>query len=289
MKKLLLFLILIAMPVHAIETAVIGTMWKQKGTVVSPADDVTEVTGVGISEGSDVGFGNMTATSLNVSQGTVSNLSIGFGDGDTGFFEVNDDYLDMVVLGISEWRLSNVTLQGTTSGNPALYHSRTGSYTLPEYSFNGDGNTGLSRGAEDQVSLIAGGVEVLRSYTTYSEFYPAGSGQVRIYDNGNLDVEGAVAFSGMSSITADYTIGNFADDPTYFIECDAALGNISTTLPPVANKKGRLVEIKLLSATNGCYIDGNGAETIDGAAGQAITTQYNVISLIAGATKWLIR
>jgi hypothetical protein len=108
-------------------------------------------------------------------------------------------------------------------------------------------------------------------------------------NHGSSDTGGAVAFSGISTATVDYTIGNFKDDPTWFIECDATLGNISTTLPLVADKKGRLLEVKLMSAANGCYLDGNGAETIDGITGQAITTQYNIISLIAGATEWLIR
>lgn len=107
--------------------------------------------------------------------------------------------------------------------------------------------------------------------------------------HGSSDTGGAVAFSGISTATVDYVIGNFEDDPTWFIECDATLGNISTTLPPFADKKGRLLEVKLMSAANGCYLDGNGAETIDGVAGQAITTQYNIISLIAGAAEWLIR
>ena len=103
--------------------------------------------------------------------------------------------------------------------------------------------------------------------------------------NMDLIVDGSITFSGFTSISADYIV----DTDIFFIECDAALGNISTTLPPVADKLGRLIEMKLTSATNGCYFDGNGAETIDGVSGKSITTQYNLISLIAGATEWLIR
>jgi len=66
MKKLLLFLMLLAIPAYAIESAVIGTILKQEGTKILPADDVTEldVSGIictgcggGVSEGSDVTFG----------------------------------------------------------------------------------------------------------------------------------------------------------------------------------------------------------------------------------------
>lgn len=109
-----------------------------------------------------------------------------------------------------------------------------------------------------------------------------------IDNNGSSDTGGAVAFSGISTATVDYTIGNFKDDPTFFIECDATLGNISTTLPPVADKKGRLLEVKLLSAANGCYVDGNGAETIDGVSGKTITTLNDSISFIAGSSQWLV-
>ena len=50
-----------------------------------------------------------------------------------------------------------------------------------------------------------------------------------------------------------------------------------------------MVEVKLTSATNGCYIDASGAETIDGVAGKEITTQWNTLSLIAGAVQWFIK
>ena len=101
---------------------------------------------------------------------------------------------------------------------------------------------------------------------------------------GSIELNGLIALSGFTSIGVDYTV----DTGIFFIECDATLGNISTTLPPVADKKGRLLEIKLLSASNGCYLDGNGAETIDGATGYAITAQYDSVSIIAGSSGWLI-
>ena len=81
MKKLLLFLMFLATPAYAIESAVIGTMFKQEDTKLLPADDVTEldVSGIictgcggGVSEGSDVGFGNITATSLQVGEGVTT-------------------------------------------------------------------------------------------------------------------------------------------------------------------------------------------------------------------------
>ena len=113
-----------------------------------------------------------------------------------------------------------------------------------------------------------------------------GSSGIGALEIGNVEVKGAPTFSGWSSIGADYSV----DTDVFFIECDATLGNISTTLPPIASvTRGHMIEVKLTSATNGCYIDGNGAETIDGVAGKDITTQWNALSLIAAAAQWFIK
>ena len=226
----------------------------------------------GAQEYTDVGFANISAISIKVGQGLSSDLAYKIGDGDTGFYENVDDSMVVVTGGVI--RSIFVGDAYRTSGANGFYISKIEeSATVAPYTFAGDIglNTGMGRAGEDQLSHIAGGVE--------------GS---RTYKNG-VDLKVAVAFSGISSIVVDYVMGNFTTDPTFFIECDAALGNISTTLPPVADKSGRLIEMILTSATNGCYFDGKGAETINGATGQSITTRWNVISLIAGATQWLIR
>ena len=104
---------------------------------------------------------------------------------------------------------------------------------------------------------------------------------------GSLTTSGGLTFSGISSISGNLTMAD--DEPVWFYDCDATGGDVTVTLPTLADNQGKLIEMKLTSATNGCYFDGNGAETIDGSAGQSITTQYNVISLIAATTEWLIR
>lgn len=257
MKKLLLFLLFLATPAYAIEidTAVIGTMWKQEGTVVSPADDVTEVTGVGISEGSDVTFGNMTATKI------ITTLS-----GSSSDFNLS------AATGI-------LTLKGTSVA--AVNSSGNWGYILnaTDFTLYGSRKLGFAAGnSAPDVKLIRDSAGILK--------ITDGDSALGDLILGDIEIVGAPSFSGWTTVTGDYTV----DSDIFFIECDATLGNISTTLPPIAGvKRGRMLEMKLTSATNGCYFDGNGAETIDGAAGQSITTQYNVISLIAGATEWLIR
>lgn len=113
-----------------------------------------------------------------------------------------------------------------------------------------------------------------------------GASKFKIDHEGSANIGGAPIFSGWSTITADYSV----DSDIFFIECDAALGNISTTLPPIAGvPKGRMIEVKLTSATNGCYIDGSGVETIDGVAGKEITAQWKTIALIAAAAQWFVK
>jgi hypothetical protein len=106
------------------------------------------------------------------------------------------------------------------------------------------------------------------------------------YIAGTARVAGGVIFSGMTSIGADYTL----DDDIFFIECDATLGNISTTFSSYSTQKGRLLEIAKIDASgNGCYYASVGAETISGAASGVITTPYNVQRFIVGTLEWLKR
>ena len=51
-------------------------------------------------------------------------------------------------------------------------------------------------------------------------------------------------------------------------------GSVTVTLPPAASVPGKQYHVKKLSAANTLTLDGNGAETIDGAATLAWTTQY---------------
>ena len=247
-------------------------IWTISFATVTTDPDITGIGGGGVSEGSNVGFENMSATRLNLDAGLIgaeSDLPLSFGDGDTGFYELADDRLMFVGAGIKGWEFKYNYMQSSVADG--AYIANTGSSsTIPVHTFKGDTDTGTGRAGANQLSLIAEGVE-----------------GVRIYKNG-VDLKVAVAFSGISTITADYVMGNFTTDPTFFVECDTTFNNVSVTLSPVADKKGRLMEVKLMSAANDCYIDGNGAETIDGASGQVITTLNDSLSLIAGSTQWLI-
>lgn len=253
MKRLLLAILVLfftCLPAHGDDTEVVGG-------------------GGGVSDGADLNLGFITATSISVGSGTAADPAVAVG-GANGIYEFSANSLGFAVGGAEKWRITAAGAWVSTGNGARLVNTGGGSATSPLHSFVNNTQAGIGFGTSDTFSLIAENTEA-----------------ARVHKNG-IDIKVAVAFSGISTIAADYVMGNFTTDPTFFIECDAALGNISTTLPPVADKKGRLLEIKLLSASNGCYLDGNGAETIDGVTGKAITTQYNAISLIAGSSEWLI-
>ena len=255
----------------------IGTLLIASSAFGAVATD-PDITGIGggVSEGSDVGFGNITATSLSLS----GDMSI------AGDLAVDDliSTANEITLRLQPGRALTGTddsvavysLTGVNTGETAVtlavraYHSDLGASAATDFLID---RIGTSNGTGEQLLIDA---------------QDAGSSQFSITNKGAMTAAGGIAFSGLSTITSDYAIGNFKDDPTWFIECDTTFNNVSVTMPPVADKKGRLMEIKLMSAANDCYVGGNGAETIDWEAGQAITIRGNSISLFAGSTQWLI-
>lgn len=87
------------------------------------------------------------------------------------------------------------------------------------------------------------------------------------------------------TITA--TGGTVAGD--YLILADATAGAITVNLPAVATSAGRVLAVKKIDASgNAVTLDGNAAETIDGAATQALTAQYDALTVFCdGATWWI--
>jgi hypothetical protein len=92
-----------------------------------------------------------------------------FGDGDTGFFESTDDFLNVSVGGTSRFEWVGNTFQGILTGAAAILNALS-SATLPTLIPSlGDANTGIGHAADDQLSLVAGGVEGIRLSEAGSE------------------------------------------------------------------------------------------------------------------------
>jgi len=97
-----------------------------------------------------------------------------------------------------------------------------------------------------------------------------------------LDVNGGLAMNIVTK-TANYT----ATAADYTILVDATAGPVTITLPAASSSTGLIFYIKLIdSSGNGVTVDGNGSETIDGAATLAWTTQYQSYAFQCNGSAW---
>lgn len=88
------------------------------------------------------------------------------------------------------------------------------------------------------------------------------------------------------NVRAVTATGNVASTDA-LVTANATGGAITLTLPTIATSLGRKLIVKKTDASgNAVTVDGNGAETIDGAANFPLTAQYDSVTLIAGATEW---
>ena len=72
------------------------------------------------------------------------------------------------------------------------------------------------------------------------------------------------------------------------ILANATSGAITITLPPADPYKGVAFTIKKTDATNNVTIDGDGSETINGAATYVLTTQHEVVTVVSDGSGWHI-
>ena len=86
--------------------------------------------------------------------------------------------------------------------------------------------------------------------------------------------------------TAAYTV--LVADDGKLIDADASGGAFTVTLPTVASAgDGFVIAVKKTdSSSNAVTVDGNGAETIDGAATRSLSTRYQVEFYRCDGTEW---
>ena len=87
--------------------------------------------------------------------------TLAFGDGDSGFYENTDDEISVAIAGSFLFRFTAAGFGSLSSGRPFMLNEAV-SGTNPVWSFKNDENTGVGRAATDALSLIAGGVELMR-------------------------------------------------------------------------------------------------------------------------------
>lgn len=87
------------------------------------------------------------------------------------------------------------------------------------------------------------------------------------------------------SKTGAYT----ATSSDHVILCDASGGAFTVTLPAASGVTGIIYHIKKMDSSGSAVtIDGNGAETIDGATTIDLTLQYESVTIVSDGTSWHI-
>lgn len=96
----------------------------------------------------------------------------------------------------------------------------------------------------------------------------------------------ATGFSGGSrSVTASGVIA--PDDMVLLVDCSG--GAVTLTLPLAAENAGRVLWAKKIDGSaNALTIDGNGSETVDGAANVSTATQYAAYTVFCDGTEWWV-
>jgi hypothetical protein len=106
-------------------------------------------------------------------------------------------------------------------------------------------------------------------------------------DNGvdELQVNGSISGIGFKQAYVTKTGAYTATDDDYVIDCTS--GTFTVTLPASSGRTGRILIIKN-SGAGTITVDGNGAETIDGAATYSLAVQYATIQIMSDGTNWKI-
>ena len=131
--------------------------------VGTPVDNEIGVwTGDGTLEG-DTNF-QFDGSQLLLLDGTAAAPAYSFvGDPDTGMYIFNTNTLGFTTGGTARFVLNNSELVAVTAGGALIRHNAAASATVPVFvPDSGDIDTGIGQAAADQLSLIAGGVEVAR-------------------------------------------------------------------------------------------------------------------------------
>lgn len=122
---------------------------------------------------------------------------------------------------------------------------------------------------------------------------PSGTGptippgeQMMVYCDGtDMVQEKPRAMLPYRTVSAD-TTATFADECLFV---DATSANVTVTLPPVADARGREILVKKIdSSGHTVTIDGDGSETIDGATTKVLSSQWDSARIVSTASFWYV-
>jgi len=149
-----------------------------------------------------------------VVSGSAAEPSLAFGDGNTGFYESNDNVLAFTCSGVQYWQMLGGILYGNGANRPSIRWNTDSDATTPVYhAKRDDTNTGVGSAGSDSLSLIAGGVEGIR--------VAEGGGAIKVTVTDTLEIKGAGTLSLHETTTpgavSDYgKIYTKSDNKLYF-------------------------------------------------------------------------
>jgi hypothetical protein len=214
-------------------------------------------------------------------------------------------------------------LNGTNTWSGVQTVTVAGSATTAQLTLNGTGRNWIGWGTAG----IAAPATTTRSAGTKLVLYPTVSASTVDYaigiESGGLwlsvpDASTAIQFYGGTTLAATILAGKFGvkeaapksnvesggslgaaiatvtattalTDAHHTVLCDATSGAITINLPAASTATRRIYNVKKIDASaNAVTIDGNGAETIDGAATKAIATQWQSFTVQSNGTAWFV-
>ena len=244
----------------------------------------TEVVGGGggVSEGTDVGFKNMTATSLKLGAGTVSNPALTIG-ANSKLFEATPGVLNFVTNGSSSWEMLEAGIRGFTNGNAYLITKLVSSDTVPVHSFKGSGADDGLGGPPNVPTMIADATPVASFALHTTTFYKNGSGQVKIDDTGSISIEGSLIIPNGTVVYDNYSV--VASDYTVFAHATISAKDIY--LLDATTVEGMHIRFKKKDATsNHITIKAVGGQNIDGNGFKVLEQTNNAIMLYSDGSNW---
>ena len=197
--------------------------------------------------------------------------TLAFGDGDSGFYEMNDDEIVVAIAGVQNFKINATVLYSMLDNEGFSIVTNGASSTAPTYRFSGDADTGMGRAGDDQLYLMAGGVEGLRIVEDTT---------VATWLLGGVRKKTEIFTSDRTVILSDQTI-----------RLDGTSNTVTATLPSAASaydattKTGAIFTFKCINNDNQVDYVGNGAELVDG-ANQHILAQYDSHQVQSNGTSW---
>jgi hypothetical protein len=214
-----------------------------------------------------------------------------------GGSSAGDPYFDCVVNGATSWGagIDNsdsdafVIANGAPGTNNALRFA-TGS--APDGSFYGNvllrAAKELRLGDSDSTNYVAlkSPAAVGTNYTiTLPDTAPGDNTVLKHGTGGSYSWAAQSALGVVATQTANYTALN----TDYLIPCDSSGGTFTVTLPAASGNSGLELFIKKIdSSFIAVTIEGDGSETIDGAANTTLNTQNEGIIVICDGANWQI-